>query len=183
MALISIWSISQLWFELIWQNPFEPVLLQPGAASVHLLVSQWRGGSPAVKMIFVRTETNLRFASTRLCRTSLHVVESLLSPRMDGRHRAILSSGENSKLKIQTFWPMWQLKGYLVSSIYWQNKGQQKYCSQFTSLLLSIVRNARPSDSGNYTCKPSIFKTAAVRLHVLTGWTKMSSYTYHICIR
>ena len=31
------------------------------------------------------------------------------------------------------------------------------------------VRNAGPSDSGNYTCKPSIFKTAAVRLHVLTG--------------
>ena len=59
-----------------------------------------------------------------------------------------------------------------------QNKGQQNYCSQVTSLLLSIVRNARPSDSGNYTCKPSIFKTAAVRLHVLTGWTKMSSYTY-----
>ena len=31
------------------------------------------------------------------------------------------------------------------------------------------VRNVRRSDSGNYTCKPSIFKTAAVRLHVLTG--------------
>ena len=32
-----------------------------------------------------------------------------------------------------------------------------------------IIRNARPSDSGTYTCKPSIFTTAAVRLHVLTG--------------
>ena len=133
-----------------------------------------------MKMIFVRTETNLRFASTRSCRTSLHVVGSLLSPRMDGRHRAILSSGESSKLKT---WPNVTTERLVSIGSCKQNKGQQYYCSQVTSLLLSIVRNARPSDSGNYTCKPSIFKTAAVRLHVLTGWTTMSSYTYHICIR
>ncbi|XP_023329668.1 zwei Ig domain protein zig-8 [Eurytemora carolleeae] len=30
-----------------------------------------------------------------------------------------------------------------------------------------IIKNARGTDSGNYTCKPSIFKTATVRLHVL----------------
>lgn len=32
-----------------------------------------------------------------------------------------------------------------------------------------IIKNARASDSGNYTCKPSIFQTATVRLHVLNG--------------
>ena len=32
-----------------------------------------------------------------------------------------------------------------------------------------IIKNAEESDSGNYTCKPSIFKTATVRLHVLNG--------------
>ena len=32
-----------------------------------------------------------------------------------------------------------------------------------------IIKNARGTDSGNYTCKPSIFKTATVRLHVLQG--------------
>ena len=32
-----------------------------------------------------------------------------------------------------------------------------------------VIRNARPSDEGNYTCKPSIFKTASVRLYVLDG--------------
>lgn len=40
-----------------------------------------------------------------------------------------------------------------------------------------IIRNARPSDSGNYTCKPSIFKTAAVRLHVLTGELPAAMHT------
>ena len=32
-----------------------------------------------------------------------------------------------------------------------------------------VIQNARPSDEGNYTCKPSIFKTASVRLYVLDG--------------
>jgi hypothetical protein len=32
-----------------------------------------------------------------------------------------------------------------------------------------IIKNARATDSGNYTCKPSIFQTATVRLHVLHG--------------
>ena len=41
-----------------------------------------------------------------------------------------------------------------------------------------VARNARPSDSGNYTCKPSIFKTAAVRLHVLTGYTIFDCILY-----
>jgi len=32
-----------------------------------------------------------------------------------------------------------------------------------------VIRNARPTDEGNYTCKPSIFKSASVKLYVLDG--------------
>ena len=32
-----------------------------------------------------------------------------------------------------------------------------------------VIRNARKSDEGNYTCKPSIFKLAKLRLFVLNG--------------
>lgn len=32
-----------------------------------------------------------------------------------------------------------------------------------------VIWNARPSDEGNYTCKPSIFKSAKLRLFVLNG--------------
>ena len=32
-----------------------------------------------------------------------------------------------------------------------------------------VIRNARPSDEGSYTCKPSIFKSASVKLYVLDG--------------
>ena len=32
-----------------------------------------------------------------------------------------------------------------------------------------VIRNARQSDEGNYTCKPSIFRTASVKLYVLDG--------------
>ena len=32
-----------------------------------------------------------------------------------------------------------------------------------------VIRNARKSDEGNYTCKPSIFKSAKLRLFVLNG--------------
>ena len=32
-----------------------------------------------------------------------------------------------------------------------------------------MIRNARKSDEGNYTCKPSIFKLAKLRLFVLNG--------------
>ena len=53
-----------------------------------------------------------------------------------------------------------------VNKTYYFCLGTKKHNSWIKTLL---SRNARPSDSGNYTCKPSIFKTAAVRLHVLTG--------------
>ena len=32
-----------------------------------------------------------------------------------------------------------------------------------------VIWNARQSDEGNYTCKPSIFKSATLRLFVLNG--------------
>ncbi len=32
-----------------------------------------------------------------------------------------------------------------------------------------VIWNARQSDAGNYTCKPSIFKSAKLRLFVLNG--------------
>ena len=32
-----------------------------------------------------------------------------------------------------------------------------------------VIRNARQSDEGNYTCKPSIFRSASVRLFVIDG--------------
>ena len=32
-----------------------------------------------------------------------------------------------------------------------------------------VIRNAREGDEGNYTCKPSIFKSASVRLFVIDG--------------
>ena len=32
-----------------------------------------------------------------------------------------------------------------------------------------VIRNARQTDEGNYTCKPSIFKSASVKLYVLDG--------------
>ena len=35
-----------------------------------------------------------------------------------------------------------------------------------------VIRNARLSDEGNYTCKPSIFKSAKLRLFVLNGKLK-----------
>jgi hypothetical protein len=46
-----------------------------------------------------------------------------------------------------------------------------------------IIKNARASDSGNYTCKPSIFQTASVRLHVLHGKmeSRVQSFTWFGC--
>ena len=37
-----------------------------------------------------------------------------------------------------------------------------------------VIQNARETDEGNYTCKPSIFKSASVKLYVLDGknWRK-----------
>ena len=32
-----------------------------------------------------------------------------------------------------------------------------------------VIRNAKQSDEGNYTCKPSIFKSASLRLFVIDG--------------
>ena len=32
-----------------------------------------------------------------------------------------------------------------------------------------VIQNARETDEGNYTCKPSIFKSASVKLYVLDG--------------
>ena len=32
-----------------------------------------------------------------------------------------------------------------------------------------VIRNARQSDEGNYTCKPSIFRSASLRLFVIDG--------------
>ena len=32
-----------------------------------------------------------------------------------------------------------------------------------------VIRNARQTDEGNYTCKPSIFKSASLRLFVIDG--------------
>ena len=118
--------------------------------------SRQRTSSGTTMMRWVSSENELNCengnSSTRLCRTSLHVAGSLWSPRTGARHKAILSSGEN-------------------------HHSLSKTINCKTIPLLPVVRNARPSDSGNYTCKPSIFKTAAVRLHVLTGSTKMSLWT------
>ena len=32
-----------------------------------------------------------------------------------------------------------------------------------------VIRNARQSDEGNYTCKPSILQSASLRLFVIDG--------------
>ena len=32
-----------------------------------------------------------------------------------------------------------------------------------------VIQNAIETDEGNYTCKPSIFKSASVKLYVLDG--------------
>ena len=44
-----------------------------------------------------------------------------------------------------------------------------------------IIQDARDSDSGTYTCKPSIFSTASVRLFILNGKElNISKYPHYI---
>jgi len=40
-----------------------------------------------------------------------------------------------------------------------------------------VIRNAREGDEGNYTCKPSIFKSASVRLFVIDGDSPAAMHT------
>jgi len=44
-----------------------------------------------------------------------------------------------------------------------------------------VIRDARPGDEGNYTCKPSIFKSASVKLYVLDGDLPAAMHTSASC--
>lgn len=68
------------------------------------------------------------------------------------------------------------------SYLFWYHKGDQVLSDRYGKLDIHpptqtengfgsslVIHNARPEDSGNYTCSPSNLDSASVTLHVLNG--------------